>query len=236
MAVSNMPVAATRDRGTGGLASVRFAASPKMSTYLLFLAVGDFERATTRDGGDRGRRRRAARRDRPGAASRSTRRARILREYNDYFGTPYPLPKLDNVAAPGSSQFFGGDGELGRDLHASSTSLLLDPDDLDRGRPAGIFAIAAHEIAHQWFGDLVTMALVGRPLAERGLRLLDGDARRPTSSIPNGSTGLRRGAGRDEAMARDAVAATHPVVQHVETVDQASQAFDVDHLPEGRRR
>src|SRR4029078_7513572 len=49
MAISNMPVASPRP-GAGGLVQVRFAASPRMSTYLLFFAVGDFERATVREG------------------------------------------------------------------------------------------------------------------------------------------------------------------------------------------
>ena len=105
MAISNMPMI-TSEPLAGGLRRVRFAASPKMSTYLLFLGIGDFERVTTSAGATEVgivMRRGAA--EQAGFALDST--ASILRDYNDYFAVPYPLRKLDNVASPGESEFFG---------------------------------------------------------------------------------------------------------------------------------
>src|SRR5690606_41221527 len=91
----------------GGLKKVTFATSPKMSSYLLSFAVGDFERvpATGPGGVDIGIVRPAGSGEQARLALDST--APLLEYYTDYFGVPYPLPKLDNVAAPGQSQFFG---------------------------------------------------------------------------------------------------------------------------------
>jgi len=120
-AVSNMPIAKTENVGAG-LKRVEFAPTPKMSSYLLFFGAGDFERVHRMIGnvdvgvivkhGDAQR----------GSFALDT-AAQLLPYYNDYFGTPYPLPKLDLIAAPGSSQFFGAMEKLGRDflLRAGST-------------------------------------------------------------------------------------------------------------------
>ena len=83
--------------------------------------------------------------------------AQILPYYNDYFGTPYPLPKLDNVAGPGQSQFFGAMENWGA-IFTSNMRSSIDPAITTEAQRQGIFTIEAHEMAHQWFGDLVTMA------------------------------------------------------------------------------
>jgi aminopeptidase N len=220
--VSNMPVAERTDLGNG-TARVRFARSPKMSTYLLFFATGDLERITTPAGrteigivtqkglGSQGR-----------FALESS--ATILREYNDYFGTPYPLPKLDNIAAPGRSQFFGAMENWGAIL-SFEYILLVDPTISTQKDRQSIFSVAAHEISHMWFGDLVTMAWWDDLWLNEGFA--SWMAGRTTEKLhPEWNTALAAVGSRDEAMARDALATTHPVVQHIETVEQASQAFD----------
>ncbi|MEL4419830.1 hypothetical protein, partial [Shewanella algae] len=77
-----------------------------MSSYLLFLGMGDVERKTVMAGkteiGIITRRGVADQGDYALAQAK-----RLLTYYNDYFGQPYPLPKLDMIAGPGSSQFFG---------------------------------------------------------------------------------------------------------------------------------
>lgn len=80
----------------------------------------------------------------------------ILHEYNQYFGIKYPLPKLDNIASPGSSQFFGAMENWGA-IFTFEYYLLLDPSFSTQGDKEAVFSTAAHEMAHQWFGDLVTM-------------------------------------------------------------------------------
>ncbi len=82
--------------------------------------------------------------------------AAVLREYNQYFDTAYPLPKLDNIAAPGSSQFFGAMENWGA-IFTFEYAILLDPSISTQADRQSAFDIAAHEMAHQWFGNLVTM-------------------------------------------------------------------------------
>ncbi|MDR0184680.1 M1 family metallopeptidase [Lysobacter arvi] len=222
MAVSNMPATSKKDLGNG-TTRVAFAPSPKMSTYLLFLSVGDFERATTQaDGVEIGVVTQRGAIDQARFALESS--VDVLREYNDYFGTPYPLPKLDNVASPGASQFFSAMENWGA-IFTFEHTLLLDPSISTQSDKQRVFAVAAHEIAHQWFGDLVTMSWWDDLWLNEGFATWM--ASRTTQKLhPEWNTQLEAIGARESAMALDSVASTHPVVQHVETVEQASQAFD----------
>lgn len=222
MAISNMPVQARQDLGEGRTL-VTFATSPKMSTYLLFFGLGDFDRATARaDGVEFGVVTQKGLTAQAQFALESSQA--VLREYNDYFGVPYPLPKLDNIASPGRSQFFGAMENWGA-IFTFERGLLLDPaisTESDRQR---IFGTAAHEIAHQWFGDLVTMQWWDDLWLNEGFATWM--AGRTTAILhPDWKPELRALGSREYAMSMDAVASTHPVVQHVATVEQASQAFD----------
>jgi len=222
MAVSNMPETASRDLGNG-LKRVTFQTSPKMSTYLLFLGVGDFERATANvDGTEVGV---VTTRGKVGQAAGALEASRlVLKEYNDYFGVKYPLPKLDNVAGPGRSQFFGAMENWGA-IFSFESILLVDPKVSTVGNVQGIFSTAAHEIAHQWFGNLVTMSWWDDLWLNEGFATWMA-ARATEKFHPEWNTALNAVGGREGAMNRDAVATTHPVVQKIETVEQASQAFD----------
>jgi aminopeptidase N len=222
MAVSNMPATSTTDLGNG-TTRVAFAPSPKMSTYLLFLGVGDFERATaSADGVEVGVVTQRGAIDQARFALDSS--VDVLREYNQYFGTPYPLPKLDNVASPGGSQFFSAMENWGA-IFTFEHTLLLDPSISTQADKQRVFSVAAHEIAHQWFGDLVTMSWWDDLWLNEGFATWM--ASRTTDKLhPEWNTRLESIGSRESAMALDAVATTHPVVQHVETVEQASQAFD----------
>ncbi|HYG30084.1 MAG TPA: M1 family metallopeptidase [Allosphingosinicella sp.] len=220
--VSNMPEAGREPRPDGS-AMVTFRTTPPMSSYLLFLAVGEFDRITTaaagteigvvsrRGSGEQGRY----------ALDAS---ARILPWYNDYFGTPYPLPKLDNVAGPGSSQFFGAMENWGA-IFSFESILLVDPATTSEARRQQIFSVAAHEIAHQWFGNLVTMAWWDDLWLNEGFA--SWMATKATDALhPEWETSLSRIDTRETAMRLDSLATTHPIVQRLETVEQISQAFD----------
>ncbi len=221
-AVSNMPEAG-REARPDGSSIVTFRTSPAMSSYLLFLAVGELDRITTsaagteigvvtrRGAGEQGR-----------WALESS--ARILPWYNDYFGTPYPLPKLDNVAGPGSSQFFGAMENWGA-IFSFESILLVDPAITTEARRQAIFEVAAHEIAHQWFGDLVTMSWWDDLWLNEGFA--SWMATKATAALhPEWEPLLGRVDGRESAVQLDSLRTTHPVVQRLTTVEQISQAFD----------
>ena len=222
MVVSNMPATQTRDLGNG-MKQVVFQTSPKMSTYLLFLGVGEFDRATDSvDGTEVGV---VTPKGKVGQAAGALEASRlVLKEYNDYFGVKYPLPKLDNVAAPGRSQFFSAMENWGA-IFTFEYALLVDPKISTIGNVQSIFSIAAHEIAHQWFGDLVTMSWWDDLWLNEGFATWMA-ARTTAKFHPEWKTELNAVGGREAAMGRDSVATTHPVVQKIDTVEQASQAFD----------
>lgn len=222
MAVSNMPVARTENL-PDGRKRVEFGRSPKMSTYLLFFGLGDFERATTMAG--RTEIGVVAKKGSVGqAAFVLDESRRLLGEFNDYFQVPYPLPKLDNVAAPGRSQFFGAMENWGA-IFTFEHAILLDPAISSQGDRQEAFQIAAHEMAHQWFGDLVTMSWWDDLWLNEGFASWM-ESRMTQKLHPEWNSELDAVNVRDAAMQRDSLATTHPVVQHIETVEQASQAFD----------
>lgn len=222
MAVSNMPVAARSEIGNGK-AEVRFGTSPKMSTYLLFFGLGEFDRITKQVGptevgvivgkgnGPKGQY----------ALDAS---AKLVGYYNDYFGTPYPLPKLDNVAGPGQSQFFSAMENWGA-IFTFERVLLNDPKITSARTRQGIFSTDAHEIAHQWFGNLVTMAWWDDLWLNEGFASWM-ESKATTHFNPDWQSALDRVNGREGAMGLDAYVTTHPVIQKITTVEQTSQAFD----------
>jgi aminopeptidase N len=221
MALSNMPQTANQSLGNG-FKRVSFAPSPKMSSYLLFFGVGDLERRTIKVGTvDVGMVTKRGDLDQGQTALEDA--AKILVQYNDYFGTAYPLPKLDHLAVPNSGGF-GAMENWGAILYFDH-ALLLDPARSNEGNRQDVYSTVAHEMAHQWFGDLVTMAWWD------DIWLNEGFASWMTTRVtdkmhPDWNPWLQAEAGKDYAMSLDAKASTHPVVQSVNTVEQVSQAFD----------
>ncbi|HYL01835.1 MAG TPA: M1 family metallopeptidase [Steroidobacteraceae bacterium] len=221
MAISNMPVAEVTPLGAG-LQRVRFATTPKMSTYLLFLAVGDFERVhQSVDGVDVGIV--VKRGDTSKAGYALSQATQLLHYYDDYFGIRFPLPKLDLVAAPGEIQ--GGSMENWGAIFYSQNHLLFDDTTSTERDRQLVFLVVAHEMAHQWFGDLVTMAWWN------DLWLNEGFARWMQTYAadelhPEWQTGLQAANIFEAGKQADAVPSTHPIVQEVDTADQAQEQFD----------
>ncbi|MEJ7932838.1 M1 family metallopeptidase [Sphingobium sp. AN558] len=222
MAVGNMPVKASKDLG-GGRTQVMFGTTPKMSSYLLFFGLGELDRATKMAGatevgvitgkGNTGK-----------AQLALDASAAILPWYNDYFGVPFPLPKLDNVAGPGQSQFFSAMENWGA-IFTFERALLVDPKFTSEGTRRTIYEIVAHEMAHQWFGDLVTMAWWDDLWLNEGFA--SWMATKVTDKLqPDWEALLGRVDGRERAMNLDSLSTTHPIVQKIRTVEETSQAFD----------
>jgi len=83
--------------------------------------------------------------------------ARLLPYYEEYFAIAYPLPKLDLIAAPGGSEFFSAMENWGA-IFFFEPELLVDPTFSTPAEQREVYITIAHEMAHQWIGDLVTMA------------------------------------------------------------------------------
>ena len=222
LAFSNMPAIVTRR--PDGMQLYSFRQSPVMSSYLLFLGMGDMERKTVMAGKTEiGVITRKGVSDQGDYALASAKR--LLTYYNDYFGQPYPLPKLDMIAGPGTSQFFGAMENWGA-IFYFEPELLFDKKRATESDKQRIFVVVAHEMAHQWFGDLVTMSWWD------DLWLNEGFAswmENKSSADLNPDWFARDSAvafDREIGIGLDATAASHPIIRHVETVDQIGEAFD----------
>jgi aminopeptidase N len=222
MAVSNMPVAESTPAGPG-LLRVRFATTPKMSSYLLFFASGDFERVhRMADGVDVGV---VVPRGLTGQAGYALDTAtQLLPYFNEYFGVRYPLPKLDLVAGPGSSTSFGAMENWGA-IFSFQSVLLVDPKLSTEANRRNVYSTTAHEMAHMWFGDLVTMAWWD------GIWLNEGFATWMAQKIadhfhPEWQVWVDGQGGTQGAMRIDAAVGTHPVITPIVNVSLSDGAFD----------
>ncbi|MGC9953123.1 MAG: M1 family metallopeptidase [Rhizomicrobium sp.] len=222
MAVSNMPVATRKTLG-GGLDRVRFAETPKMSSYLLFFGLGDFERISRPvNGVDVGVI--VKRGDTAEAQYALDAASHILPYYEDYFGVKYPLPKLDLVAGPGQSQFFGAMENWGA-IFFFERDLLIDPKISTEADKRGVTITVAHEMAHQWFGDLVTMDWWDDIWLNEGFASWM-EYKATDRFNPQWNVWLRSLGSKEAAMRIDARAGTHPIIQPIVDVLQANEAFD----------
>ena len=152
-AVSNTPAVEETVPGPG-LRSVRFGETPIMSTYLLAFVVGDLVsvEAEAANGTRIGVWTTRGKEDQAGFALDTS--VKLLGYFNDYFGIPYPLPKLDHIAVP---DFAAGAMENWGCITYRETALLVDPENSSAGTRQRVAEVVAHEMAHMWFGDLVTM-------------------------------------------------------------------------------
>ena len=132
-----------------------FETTPRMSTYLLAWVTGDLHRktATTKSGVEVNIS--ATRAQKPESLDFALDTAtRTIDYFNDYFGTPYPLPKADHVALP---DFTSGAMENWGLITYREVGLLADPATTGITTKQHIALVIAHELSHQWFGNLVTM-------------------------------------------------------------------------------
>ena len=150
-AISNTPVAEQTQNGDAK--TIRFARTKPLPSYLLALAVGQFD-ATPIEGmsvpgrviAPKGQGHLA------GTAAKIT--PAVLAALERYFGGKYPFEKVDLIAVP---EFWAGAMENPGAITFRDTVLLLDPATATPSQRQNLVRITAHELAHMWFGDLVTM-------------------------------------------------------------------------------
>ena len=153
-AISNMPALSRRKRRGDGKTVHVFARTPVVSTYLVYLGVGEFEYLTSRGGGRTRVRVVTTKGNRSKGRFALDLGRRLLSMYERYFGIRYPLPKLDLIAVP---DFAAGAMENWGAITFRETILLYDPRTSSTRTKQFIAEVISHEIAHQWFGNLVTM-------------------------------------------------------------------------------
>ena len=218
--VSNMPASAPEEV-LDDLVKYRFAETPKMSTYLLALCIGDFEKLEDEiDGIHLGIFVTPGKREQARYAMEATKK--VVHFYNDYFGVKYPLPKLDQVALPST----GASGmENWGCIVFNDNALLYDPATSSQQTKERVFAVVAHEIAHQWFGDLVTMAWWDNLWLNEGFASWMG-TKATDHFNPEWKVWLRASESKNYAMRLDARATTHPIQQQIANESQAIDSFD----------
>jgi puromycin-sensitive aminopeptidase len=220
-AVSNTAVVG--ERVEGGRKIVTFADSMKMSTYLVAFVVGELEatepivvgRTPVRVWCVPGKRRLAAFGHEIGVAS--------LRFFEDYYGLPYPGDKLDLLAIP---DFAAGAMENLGAITFRETALLVDAHAASHSELERVADVVAHENAHMWFGDLVTMTWWNGIWLNEAfatfMEILAVDAWKPE---------WRRwttfGVSRAAALSVDGLHSTRPIEFHVGAPRDADAMFDV---------
>ena len=222
VAVSNTAVQSETPESSGRK-KVVFGETNPLPSYLVALGVGPLEFV---DAGQAGRNHTPLRvvtpkgkRDQAQYAAQVV--GPILNELENYFGIPYPYPKLDTLSAP----LMPGAMENAGLITYGQTIVLCDPaeDSIDRQR--GFASVAAHEMAHQWFGDLVTTAWWDDIwLNEAFASWMSAKVLRHWK--PEWNTILSEQNTRSNVMGQDMVVSARQIRQPIETIGDIANAFD----------
>ncbi len=223
IAVSNTPIVHEEARA-GGKKRVTFARTKPLSSYLIAFGVGPFDVV------DAGKTRRGtpvrivAMKGRAGetvwAAKTS---ARLIDLEEEFFGSPYPYEKMDMLAVPITVGF--GAMENAGLITYTETLILLDPRHGSRGREREWIRVAAHELAHQWFGDLVTTAWWDDIWLNEGFANWV-DAKITARFEPAWREELAEVGERASALGDDSLVSARQVRQPIVTPDDILNAFD----------
>jgi aminopeptidase N len=204
-----------------GRHTLTFSETPKMSSYLVAMAVGDFR---CLEGGSEGVPIRiCATPDKTDLGHIALDAAqRILTFYNGYYTIKYPFKKLDVVAVP---DFAAGAMENTAAIFYREADLLADSRTASVDNLQRIWSVLAHEMAHQWFGDLVTMQWWD------DLWLNEGFAtwmeKRPLAAAkPEWHMDVDAVIDTESAMNLDSLASTRAIHTAVETPDEIEASFD----------
>ena len=223
-ALSNMPVASQEPVQEGAKTLIRFEETPVMSTYLLAYIVGEFD--YVEDHTQEGVKVRVY--TPPGKSSQGAfalkMATRTLSFFTEYFGITYPLPKADMIAI---ADFASGAMENWGLITYRETALLIDEATSGVSSKQRVAYVVAHELAHQWFGNLVTMEWWKELWLNEGFATWVGNLAVAhffpewdiwTSFISDYFS---------RAQLLDAMINTHPVEVEVNNSDEIDEIFDV---------
>lgn len=222
-AVSNTPVES--ERVEGALKHVIFRPTTPLPSYLVAFGVGPFEFV---DAGKAGRKQVPVRivvprGDGPRAKYAAQVTAEIITKLEEYFDIPYPFEKADQVAIPIS---FGGAMENPGMVTYDAGIVLAPPQGEDTPQRERTYAIvAAHELAHQWFGDLVTMAWWNDSWLNESFATFM-EQRLVAAWKPEWQTKVGDQGSRNYAMWIDRLASARRIDQPIDAKSDIASAFD----------
>ena len=220
-AISNGRLTSDTPGPEPGKHTLVFSRSPKMSTYLVAMIVGDF---VCRDGNAEGTPLRICstpdKRELTGFALEAA--SQQLKFYNDYFGIKYPFEKLDIIAVP---DFSAGAMENAGAITFRERLLLVDPQRSSVSARKRVAVVTAHEIAHQWFGDLVTMKWWDDIWLNEGFATWMEN--RPVAAWkPEWQVELDEADDTQTALSLDSLRSTRAIRTRVQTTEEINEVFD----------
>ena len=224
IALSNMPEASSKpDTPEPGLTEVTFEKSVPMVTYLAIFVVCDFP-YLERTQDNISMKLYGTKKNQPFLEYAAEIGAHIAGFYQSYFGIKYPLPKLDMAAIP---DYSSGATEHWGLVTYRETNLVFDPKESSFQNKIRVADVIAHELAHQWFGNLMTVHWWNDLWLNEGFATYieykgvksyetnwDTDSKFLTDDLHH-------------VMDLDATKGSHPIVVDVDTPDQINAVFDL---------
>jgi aminopeptidase N len=220
-AISNTNIISDKAGPTPGKHTIHFATTPKMSTYLVAFLVGDFK--CTEGKSDGVPIRACSTPDKVELTKFALESAKyVLHYYDTYFGIKYPMPKLDMVALP---DFEAGAMENFGCITYRETDLLIDSKTAAIPARKRVGEVVAHEMAHQWFGDMVTMQWWDNLWLNEGFATWM-EMKPVAQWHPEWNFTQDVAQTLDETLDLDAQKTTHPIRATAETPDEIDEMFD----------
>ncbi|MDB6122831.1 MAG: aminopeptidase, partial [Pedosphaera sp.] len=220
LAISNTPIEHEK-KLAGSLKEITFARTPSMASYLMVFVSGELEELKDKAEGVQIRIITTEGKKEQGRYALAATK-KLLAYYNHYFGIKYPLPKLDQIAIPGG---FSGAMENWGAITYNEGMLLYDPKTSSQHTKQQVFVTVAHEMAHQWFGNLVTTAWWNNLWLNEGFASWM-EVKATDHFNPDWQMWLSANSEKSAVMSGDARNTTHPIQQIVNNESQANDAFD----------
>ncbi|HMF42887.1 MAG TPA: M1 family metallopeptidase, partial [Polyangia bacterium] len=221
IAISNGRVARDDNDGRGGR-RLTFAPTPPLSSYLVAVIVGPLIASPVAMARDVPITTWTTPEKRQLTAFAQDIAAAVLPRLEDYFGLPYPFGKLDQIGVP---DFEAGAMENAGAVTFREVALLLDPATAPLALQKRVAEVITHELAHQWFGNLVTMVwwddLWLNEAFATWMAYKIVDQWRPEWRI-----WMDFEAGKGGALLLDALRSAHPIRADVHNAEEAGESFD----------
>ncbi len=220
-AISNGQIVSDTPGPGEGKHSLKFSPSPKMSSYLVAMMVGDFQ---CLEGGADGIPIRvcAVPEKKEQGAFALTVAENVMKYYDRYYYTKWPFGKLDMIAFP---DFSAGAMENTAAITYRETEMLLNEKTASLDAKKEVASVIAHEMAHQWFGDLVTMKWWDDIWLNEGFATWM--SWKPLNAWqPEWQIGLDEALETSGALSTDSIASIRPIRAKAETPADIAALFD----------